>query len=370
MERVADKVIIIICCIAVLLLIPQTVVFVIGLLLALAMSSLQEVTRIPQPVRSGTLFAYLVAALIFPGFSVFIPLAAYDYLRMRNWLLKLCWVVPLCAALREFDYLILFFILVVALISCSLSWRTERIETERLTYTTLRDELRELSLSLEQKNHDLQEKQDNEVRLATLAERGRIAREIHDNVGHLLTRSVLQIEAASVLHADDAQLTTELGQIGATIHEAFDTVRASVHDLHDESFDLHTQLFAITQNSLLNVNLEYQVEEIPDSVGYGFVAITKEAVANAVKHSDASRVRVLIIEYPAFWQLIIHDNGSKDPLRVMSERDTSVAARITGGVAGGIGLKTMEERARNLGGVFRIDYDKGFRVFVSIPKAS
>jgi len=429
MERIIDKVIITICCLAVLFLVPQTVIFIVGLLLALAVSSLQEVPAIPGKLRTSALIAYLVAALFLPGLATFIPLIAYDCLRLKNWFLKLCWVAPLCLALRETDYLVFLFVAVVAMISFGLSLRTERIEAERHTYLQLRDELRELSLSLEQKNRDLQDKQDYEVRLATLAERGRIAREIHDNVGHLLTRSVLQIEAAQVLHADDTSLKTELEQLGATIHEAFDTVRASVHDLHDESFDLHTQLFAIAQNSPLEVSLEYQVEDIPDTIGYGFIAMVREAVANAAKHSDATRVRVSVVEYPAFWQLVVHDNGSRNPFTdaagghadgigftdvdgrdqgfglaatevrsqdfglTASEERNRGAGRVTseerrgptgravveerrGGIGlktmeerrGGIGLKTMEERARSWGGILRIDYDKGFRVFVSIPK--
>ena len=45
---------------------------------------------------------------------------------------------------------------------------------------------------LTQKNKDLLEKQDYEIHVATLKERNRIAREIHDNVGHMLSRSLLQ----------------------------------------------------------------------------------------------------------------------------------------------------------------------------------
>ncbi len=60
---------------------------------------------------------------------------------------------------------------------------------------------------------------------AVLAERARIAREIHDNVGHLLTRSVLQMEALAVTHEDDPALAKELAAVGATLHEALGTVR-------------------------------------------------------------------------------------------------------------------------------------------------
>ena len=388
MERIVDKTIIAICCLAVLLLIQPTTAFVVGMLLALAISALQETSFLPKKVLAVGLYAYLAAALIVPACGLFVPLIAYDCVQKKNWALKLCWVLPIFGTLRAYDFGVFVLVTLVAVLSCIFSLRTTLREAESLTYRALRDELRGLSLSLEQKNRDLQEKQDYEVRLATLAERGRIAREIHDNVGHLLTRSVLQIEAAQVVYADNTQVKKDLEQVGETIHEAFATVRASVHDLHDDAFDLYTQLYTIAQNSMIEVDFDYHAEDVPDAVAYGFVAITREAVANAEKHSDASRVKLSIIEYPAFCQLLIHDNGSKNPFgnnedepeRGKEEgRDAkggdSKGRDAKGGDAKGrdakgrgIGLKTMEERARSLGGVFRVDYDKGFRVFVSIPK--
>ncbi|MCL1798626.1 MAG: histidine kinase [Eggerthellaceae bacterium] len=371
MERMVDKGIIFLVCGAVLFIIPQTTAFIVALLLALTVSALQEISSVPKPLRAAGLFAYLVASLVFPVLTTFVPLIAYDCCRAKNWLLRLCWVMPLLGALREYDFPVLLFLAVACLISTVLFWRTTQVEKERLNYTKLRDELRELSLTLEQKNRDLQEKQGFEVQLATLAERGRIAREIHDNVGHLLTRSVLQIEAAQVVHAGDEALTRELGQISTTLHEAFDTVRASVHDLHDDAFDPYAQLYAIAQESLLSVRLEYQAEEIPEAVGHGFVAIVKEALANTAKHSDATQARVSVTEYPAFWQLVVHDDGGTNPFNDKIERGNRFGvsgSRQGDQNSGGIGLATMEERVRSLGGIFRTDYDKGFRVFVSVHK--
>lgn len=51
----------------------------------------------------------------------------------------------------------------------------------------MRDTTKEIAMQLKQQNRDLMEKQDYEINIATLNERNRIAREIHDNVGHLLS---------------------------------------------------------------------------------------------------------------------------------------------------------------------------------------
>ena len=236
-----------------------------------------------------------------------------------------------------------------------------RAGEERERYRALRDEQQEASLSLANKNRELMAAQDYEVRLATLSERSRIAREIHDNVGHLLTRSVLQVEALQVVHADDECVRGGLASVGATLHEAMDTVRKSVHDLHDDAFDLRARLEGVIGAcGLDDVRLVYDVQDVPLPVAYGVVAVVREALSNVAKHSDATRVDVSVIEYPALYQLIVQDNGSRDGAR-------STAVDVPTAQAG-IGLQTMEERVSSLGGRLRTGYRKGFRVFATVPK--
>ena len=249
-----------------------------------------------------------------------------------------------------------------------LSYRTRRFQTDLAAYRRLRDDVQETSLALEEKNRGLRDKQDLEVRLATLAERGRIAREIHDNVGHLLTRSIMQVEALQVVHRDDERVRSELAQVGATLHEAMSTVRASVHDLHDDAFDLETQLREAAEAfTTLAVDIDYRASDVPSDVGYGFIAIVREALSNASKHSDASRVSVSVAAYPAFYRLAVHDNGSVPPPASVLDRQGADSAPASG-AARGIGLATMSDRARALGGMLRVDYDQGFKVFVTVPK--
>ena len=81
---------------------------------------------------------------------------------------------------------------VTALLLAARTGRNARLEGELIR---LRDTSTELNMALKEKNRNLLEKQDNEIYLATLKERNRIAREIHDNVGHMLSRSILQMGA-------------------------------------------------------------------------------------------------------------------------------------------------------------------------------
>ena len=77
-------------------------------------------------------------------------------------------------------------------------------------YTTLKEEFRrtkddseERNLLLTEKNKMILEKQDYEIETAILKERNRIAREIHDNVGHVLSRSILLVGAAKTVNKDE-----------------------------------------------------------------------------------------------------------------------------------------------------------------------
>ena len=70
------------------------------------------------------------------------------------------------------------------------------------------------------------EKQETEVHLATLKERNRIAREIHDNVGHMLSRSILQLGALKALN-HDSSLSAPLSELHKTLNTAMDSIRTS-----------------------------------------------------------------------------------------------------------------------------------------------
>jgi signal transduction histidine kinase len=351
MNRIIDKSIIILCCMPVLLLVSFTSVYVVAFLMAIVVASLYEL--IPGNLRVPISCVYVVCALFVPAFIVFLPVVVYDCLRGEQKPVRFLWVIPLIISF-SFEPLAVFgYICLLATAACALSVRTSRIERERVEHLALRDGLREMSLSLESKNHELRAAQDYEVRLATLNERSRIAREIHDNVGHLLTRAIMQVEASQVVYATNEPVCDSFAEVGTTLHEAMDTVRSSVHELYDDALDVRMQIEgALAGCGIAQTCLVYDANELPPAVGYCFMAIVREALSNTARHSDATLVKVDIHEHPGLFQLIVQDNGSFKPV-------------ITNG---GIGLQTMEDRARTLGGVVRVEYRNGFRVFVSIPR--
>ena len=173
-------------------------------------------------------------------------------------------------------------------------------------------------------------------------------------MGHLLTRSILQLGALNVTHAADDELTKDLEQIKATMTEAMDSVRSSVHDLHDESVSLKLQLERMIEGfKFCPVRLHYDAGDLPVRLRSCFSAVSREALNNIARHSNATEATITVTEHPAFCRLVISDNG---------------AVRVNQTQAKGIGLQNMADRVSALGGVFRAESGKGFKVFISVPK--
>jgi len=210
------------------------------------------------------------------------------------------------------------------------------------------------------------------VRTATLAERTRIAREIHDNVGHVLTRAIMQSEAAQVVSriAGQDESARQIAQIHDTLGEAMTMVRKSVHDLKDEGTDFVAQIEAaahsMDDSGVLIVRLANDIASAPAAVSRCFATTIREALNNTVRHSSASNVTITLHDFPALWQLSVQDDGARHPSETaLDTPPETVPAKDYSG----IGLADIEERARALGGnALCGPYHDGWRVFVSIPK--
>ena len=353
MERIIDKGIIAACCLTAFLTLPPDPLPIVGLLIAVAASAASEV--LPRYARVALAAAYAIAALIFPVWAAFLPLMAYECATDDNVFAHALWAAPLLAALRAWDTIPWLVVLLFCMVAAVLAWRTSSFLQQREHFQKLRDETREASLELEERNRGLEEARDLSTQVATLAERGRIARDIHDNVGHLLTRAIMQVEALKVVHADEPQVAGEFDAVATTLNEAMETVRASVHDLHDEASDPEGLMRSTLDGcGVEDACLDFEADGLPANVGRCFVAIVREAATNTVRHSDATSLQVRVCELPGLYQLTVQDNGTKQPNGNEEEP--------------GMGLAAMEDRMRALGGTFRVGWENGFRVFASVPK--
>lgn len=374
MNRLFDKSIVLACCIAAATGLAVDARLVAAFCLGVIATSLAELAQGKSARRASETAscAYIIAAVFVPPFVPFAPLALYDIARRVRreyaWValgIGVAFVFALVAGFRT-DALTARTLLLTAILSVAatlLSLRTAQLEREQERMRRTRDELQERALVLEVRNRDLADRQDYEVELATLAERARIAREIHDNVGHQLTRASLQAEALRVVHADEPGVAGDFADVKRTVDEALQLVRTSVHALNDNAVDLSVQLERIVEGARSDggpqIELEVTAEHTPANVANCFAAVLREALSNTMRHACAHVVTVRCMEHPSFYQLIVTDDGTGG---------TRTGGR---GVAEGMGLGSMSERVEALGGTFTAGPRAGaggWRVFATVPK--
>ena len=296
----------------------------------------------------------LFMALCFsmPELMLFIPLLIYDLINEDKQWLALIFILPVYVGLRPAGLTLTLITAGISLISIWLKKRTGKWVETLEKYHSLQDDARELSNRLTEQNRVLLNQQESEIHLATLKERNRIAREIHDNVGHQLSRAILQVGALMAIPAN-ADQKEGLSEVNKTLTQAMTSIRESVHDLHEKSIDLTIQIQELIKHfTFCEITFENGLRSQPENgLKITFIAIIKEALSNIIKHSNADHVEILLREHPAFYQLIIRDNG---------------LGKTTSGE--GMGLINMSDRVYALNGNINIQREKGFEIFITIPK--
>lgn len=198
--------------------------------------------------------------------------------------------------------------------------------------------------------------------LATIQERNRIARDIHDSVGHALTVLNLHLEAALKLWKSDpeeaTEFITEAKKLGSN---ALREVRQSVTALRVDPLEGQSLQQAITlliedfqRSSSIKPTLELNLQQpIKNEIKIVIYRIIQEALTNICKHADATEVN-LKIQALNNLELIISDNGKGFNLN----QNTS-----------GFGLKSMQERTLAVGGNIEVDTspNSGCKIMITFP---
>ena len=364
-----DKGVILCGCVLLALLAGEVdAVAVIWLLLAVATSGLSMATdrwRWVVAVPAGYLLLGTLATASVAG----APLAVHDLARIAVLGTRRQRVVAAigCAPFLVFvagrvpGTPVLALALVVCAFAALLALRTTEEETTRARLHVMRDDLREKVLALQDANARLLRAQDHELRAAALSERTRIAREIHDGVGHVLTRLLLQVKAFQVTHRDEPGVVADLATLDSDLGEALDSMRRSVHALSEEGEELATSLNLLgSRCGIAKVEIDCSTQtEPPPAVARCVVAVVREALTNAARHGRATSARVVVTDYPAFWQVTVDNDG------VVPPGDEPL---VDGDKNAGLGLRSMTERVEALGGRVRITPRPRFTVFATIPR--
>lgn len=250
----------------------------------------------------------------------------------------------------------------ILVLAISFAIKSAFINETKSLYKGKYDDARLEVLMAKRQNQQAMQKNQDEVYLATLKERNRIAREIHDNVGHMLTRVIVQMQALQIINKDP-NLKEPLSSVGDTLNLAMTSIRKSVHELRDDSIDLSIGINEITKT--ISDKFEVTVNTAIDSPASGIIkntilAIIKESVTNIAKYSSGKNVRIEVVENITFWRIRVFDDGrNKDfEYNALSLENGS-----------GMGLSNIVARANNLNGRVNISSDaKGFTVLVILPK--
>ena len=240
-------------------------------------------------------------------------------------------------------FLFIFYMVIMALAQVS--------EKERIM--VLNNELKAANIKLE-------EYASESARMAETRERNRLAREIHDTLGHSLTGIITGIEACIMLMDVAPEATKEqLKAIAEVARTGIDDVRHSVKALHAdalETMDLEDALVKLidsaTRSTGVQITYRFRVDlnhfnQDEEDVVY---RVVQESITNAIRHGGASKIHLEIYSDEGELHIIVTDNG-----------------KGCSSVTPGFGLHHMKERIEMLGG--RLDYSgsDGFMIHAIMP---
>lgn len=234
-----------------------------------------------------------------------------------------------------------------------------------LRESAARGEIQRLATDLRRANHRLAEYAAQVEELATMRERNRVAREIHDNLGHYLTVVNVQIEAAkTVMDSQPDKAQDALNKAQNLTQEGLAAVRHSVSTLRESPLENQTlgealeKLATELREAGLVTELHLEGESVArdPKIELTLYRAVQEGLTNVRKHARASRVDIWLKYTPEHVGLTVKDNG--------------VGAKLPETHSGSFGLIGIEERVNLLNGRMEIKTapQEGFQFTISLPQ--
>ncbi|MFI1678594.1 sensor histidine kinase [Streptomyces sp. NPDC020607] len=197
-----------------------------------------------------------------------------------------------------------------------------------------------------------------ETESAALAERARIAREIHDVLAHSLSAQLVHLEAARLLIEGDASKEQVLGRVVAArsmAREGLAETRQALSALRGEMTPVEDFLRELVTADRASVTVAGDRRPLPAEASQAVRRVAQEALTNVRKHAPGAEVEVCLRYENDQVRLDVRDSGGRSP----GELGTS---------GGGYGLLGMRERAELLGGSLEAGPgEEGFVVTLRVP---
>ena len=198
-------------------------------------------------------------------------------------------------------------------------------------------------------------------KIAEDRERKRIAREIHDTLGHALTGISAGIDAVKVLvDIDTNRAKEQLNNVSVVVRDGIRDVRGSLNKMRPGALENNTLKEALIKIireyeaiSNLEIHLLYKWDNIDLDIAKEDIVfrVIQESITNSVRHGHAKTIWIELLEEEEAYVMTIQDDGvGFDELHY------------------GYGLKQMQERLMIIGGSVHFENRDGFYTYIEIPK--
>ena len=221
---------------------------------------------------------------------------------------------------------------------------------------------------------ELERSRDAQVRAAALAERQRLAREMHDVLAHSLSGLVVQLEGARLLAAQDPadpRLTVTVGRAHHLARSGLEEARRAIGMLRDDELPGPERLASLAagferdSGTPCAFTVTGEQRNLDSATRLALYRVAQEALTNIRKHADPERAEVRLDYQPDSLRLAVEDFGPRGP----DAGPATPPPRANPAPSGGYGLTGMAERAELLGGTLTAGPSgDGFKVELWIPR--
>ena len=223
-----------------------------------------------------------------------------------------------------------------------------------LAQDTSEDELGQVARQLNRMAEQLQNLLEARQKLATLEERNRLARDLHDSVKQQIFAVSMQIGATKVLLKRDVDAAEgRLNEAEKLVHQAQQELTSLIRELRPVALEGKGLIAALRElatewaqqtNIVANVRVE-GTQALPLNVEEALFRVAQEALANVARHSKATLVQMILTITDEMVKLSVVDNGQGF--------DTTRQGQL------GVGLLSMQERMKALGGDAQVESTPG-----------
>jgi signal transduction histidine kinase len=327
---------------------------VMGLLLLAAIFIFREKYLNRPAILLAESLLILVLALSSPVYLFLYSVTAYD-LSTFGLYPYLSLFLPIGIIFLSGERLAGFFIILA--LCASSGYLSRLLSQKEASFQQIYDRERQIRYDLEEAKGRLLNATREAAHLAEIRERNRIAREIHDSIGHNLAGILLQLQVANkTLDRDEAKARDLLAKSITGLASSVDLLRDTVHNIKPR------ELIGLNYIEKVIANFQFCTVTFKNSGDFSTLtaghieiisSILKEALTNASRHSQASVVEILLDIHEQIVRLYIKDNG-----------------RGCDQIREGLGLSGMRERVHNIGGTITINANDGFMIVCVLPKES